>query len=143
VLCLKDRGGHPRVTRLVGREDDDVCSVVFGDVPPAEAEKILAKLLHLYWLGQTAPLPFFPNSARAYVNALGRGKSETEAIEKSARYQFDGGTHAEMDESSDANVRLVFAGVDPLTVEGGDDVPTFGELAEEIFGDLDRYRTSE
>ena len=92
-------------------------------------------------LSLTVPLPFFPNSARAYVNAL-PAKGVDEAL-KSARYQFQDGYFAEIHEAAEPNVRLVFAGIDPLTADGGEDVPTFGELAEEIFSDLDRYRKTE
>jgi exodeoxyribonuclease V gamma subunit len=141
VLCLGEGDGGPRTTRLVGRKQNDgVCSVVFRDVPAAEAKQILTKLLHIYWVGQTMPLAFFPNAARAYVNALDKG--EAEALE-SARYQFSEGYFAEIHEGAAPNVKLPFAGADPLTLRGGDDAPTFGELAEEIFGDLDRYRTTE
>jgi exodeoxyribonuclease V gamma subunit len=149
ALCLRDRPGHPRVTRLVGRKGDNdaVCSVVFGAVPADAAEAILAKLLRLYWLGQTVPLPFFPNSARDYLKALDK-HAEAKALEK-AGYQFRGGPYVEMAECKDANVKLVFGGADPLSpsfrpaAEGSEDVPWFGALAAEIFADLDRYRKEE
>jgi exodeoxyribonuclease V gamma subunit len=149
ALCLAERPGHPRVTRLVGRkgDHDEVCTIVFGDVPADGAQEILAKLLHLYWLGQTVPLPFFPNSARDYLKALDR-HGEARALEK-AGYQFLGGPYVEMAECKDANVKLAFGGADPLSpsfrpaAEGSEDVPWFGALAAAIFGDLERYRKEE
>lgn len=152
ALCIRQRPGHPRVTRLVGRkgdDDDEVRSVVFGDVSASDAEAILVKLLHLYWLGQTVPLPFFPNSARDYLKALDK-QGEAKALEK-AGFQFLGGPYVprQLAECNDANVKLVFGGADPLSpgfrpaAEGSEEVPWFGALAAEIFGDLERYRNEE
>jgi exodeoxyribonuclease V gamma subunit len=141
VLCLRQRDGHPRLTQLVGRKkEDDVCLVLFRDVPPDDANKILARLLHVYWLGQTVPLPFFPNAARAYFRALAK-EGPSGALVR-AGYEYRGAKFIDVAERVDANVKLVFSGMDPLTADGADDMPTFGELAEEVFGDLERYRTS-
>jgi len=148
ALCLRARDGHPRVTRLVGRKDEDVCTIVFADVPPPDAEAILAKLLRLYRLGQSVPLPFFPNSARAYFRMLDKSGDEEKALEK-AGFEYLGAQFVEIAECKDANVKLVFAGTNPLrrefrpAAEGADDVPWFGELAADILGDLEKYRTAE
>jgi len=100
-------------------------------------------------LGQTVPLPFFPNSARDYLKALDK-QGEAKALEK-AGFQFLGGPYVprQLAECNDANVKLVFDGADPLSprfrpaAEGSEEVPWFGALAAEIFGDLERYRNEE
>ncbi len=77
-----------------------------------------------------------------------REKGEAYALDR-ARYEYDGGWYAEITEGAEPNVKLAFGGADPLSpsfrpaAEGAADVPWFGALAAEIFGDLDRYRKEE
>lgn len=147
ALCLRTEPGRPRLTRLVGRKNGDSCTIVFDEVAPDSARAILGKLIGLYWLGQTVPLPFFANSARAYLKALERNP-EDRAIAK-ARQQFVGGGRSEPAECNDPHAKLVFGGIDPLArrfrpaAEAADDVPWFGALAAEILGDLSAYRREE
>ena len=43
---------------------------------------ILERLLQFYWEGLLRPLPFYPASSQAYVDALGKGASDAEARAK-------------------------------------------------------------
>ena len=147
ALCLREPPGLPRVTRLVGRTKDGVCAVSFAELTPDAAAAALRKLIALYWLGQTVPLPFFPNAARAYLNARDK-EGEAQALAR-ARLQYAGGRFVEIAEGEDVHVQLVFAGADPLepsfrpVAEGGEAIPWFGALAVEILGDLTAHREKE
>ena len=76
VLCCM---GIDRPTTLIGKSDGAVVKLRYRTV--AEPEKLLARLVDLYWLGLEAPLLFLPDAAAAYVTALpnGLGKAEKAA----------------------------------------------------------------
>ena len=62
ALCATGEGKEPR-TVLIGKD----AVVTFSHVPSARAE--LQTLCELFWQGLTLPLPFFPASAMAFVEA--------------------------------------------------------------------------
>lgn len=69
-LCLMAPEGYAKRTILVGRADRGPAlhSVFFETV--AEPQALLEPFVKLYWAGQVAPLPFFPQSAREFANKL-------------------------------------------------------------------------
>ena len=75
--------GHSRRSVLVGRGGDDQTGpyvVVLRPLPSdAVATQRLAELVRLYWLGQRVPLPFFPESARAYLHRLRERRGSPDA----------------------------------------------------------------
>jgi exodeoxyribonuclease V gamma subunit len=148
ALCLRERPGVASVTRLVGRDGDEARSIRFRSLSPDAAHGLLAKLLGLYWIGQTAPLPFFPISAREYLTAIEKGADEARALER-ARERFRRGRSGEFAESDDLYVKLAFGGADALdpafrpVSEGGEDIPSFGDLAVDILGELASHEEKE
>jgi exodeoxyribonuclease V gamma subunit len=112
VLNWLRPNGYPRVSHLVGRPkgNDDHTTVRFRSVK--DAAHILRKLLQLYWLGQTAPLPLFEKASRAYAECLSgeTGAEAAKAALKKAQDAFDD----EWGDAKDAYVRQAFGTVNPL-----------------------------
>ncbi len=90
--------------------------------PVADAEGILLGLLEIYWRGLTRPLHFFPDSARAYAEALRKGRTEEEAL-RAARSKWS--TDFGFAEGDDPYYRLCFGEGDPIDSK-------FAELAGAI-----------
>lgn len=63
--------GIDKPTTLIGKSDGIVVRYRYSEV--AEPDRILARLVELYWLGLEAPLLFLPDAAAAYVTALPEG----------------------------------------------------------------------
>jgi len=80
----------------------------------------------MYWRGLTAPLPFFPETARAYIASLRKEKSDAEALKAAGRVWAPDRGYAE---GQDPYFSFCFDGPDPL----GDD---FRELAAAVLGPL-------
>ena len=144
VLNACAAGGGPRESYLVGRAAETGADVV--RFRPLDApEDLLRTLLRLYWLGQTLPLPLFEKTSRLYADALRKGKSADEALDK-ARQEFDrrpqrgqpGG------ESYDINVRQVYGDCGPLDPQFqplvSDVAADFGTVAVDVFGPLLAHR---
>lgn len=93
--------------------------------PVAEPRERLAALLELYRQGLRWPLRFFPRSAWAYAQALGKPKADPLAA---ARGQWEGGDFV-WGEGRDPYYRLAFRDLDPL-----DEV--FSGLAAAVFQPL-------
>ncbi len=94
--------------------------------PVADGEGLLLRLLEMYWRGLTAPLPFFPETARAYIASLRKEKSDAEALKAAGRVWASDRGYAE---GQDPYFSFCFDGPDPL----GDD---FRELAAAVLGPL-------
>jgi exodeoxyribonuclease V gamma subunit len=100
--------------------------------PPANAPELLSGLLELYWKGLTRPLRFFPQTARAYAEAVlaweaGRSKQDPAGI---ARRKWAGDSFDRAPgECEDAYFDLCFHNVDPLDEE-------FQQTAQAVFGPL-------
>ncbi len=91
----------------------------------ANAAELLADLCRLYVEGVQAPLPLFPKSGFAYVEAERAGKNTKSATEdqwKTSRFRGEG-------EEDDAAIKLVFESPDPFAEE------TLA-LARRVFGPL-------
>mgnify|MGYP006286083951 CR=1 FL=1 len=86
---------------------------VSGFVPVLEAEPLLLGLLERYRQGLLRPLPFFPESSWAYVQAVcGRTGSEQRALQAARRvYEGSERSHGDRDEP---HVDLCFRNQDPL-----------------------------
>ena len=96
--------------------------------PPVDgSEKILEQMLDLYWLGLTRPMPFFPESSWAYVEALSKGKTEEKALERAQVIWY--GSDFNRGEGEDPYFSLCFGKTDPLDEE-------FKDLAQKVFDPL-------
>jgi exodeoxyribonuclease V gamma subunit len=140
--CAAGRG--PCESYLVGRGAETGADVIRFRALDAP-EDVLRALLRLYWLGQTLPLPLFQKTSRLYADAVGKGKSADEALDK-ARQEFDrrpqrgqpGG------ESDDVHVRQVYGDCGPLDPTFrpvvSDGATDFGAVAVAVFGPLLAHR---
>jgi len=102
--------------------------------PPEEARTHLGRWLDAWWRGQSAPLPFFPETSFAYAKAVvraeGEGGAPAEAAREKAASVWCGGSFAR-GEGLDPYLALVWGSGDPLT----DD---FEDLAEQLLVPLAR-----
>lgn len=115
------------VARLIDLEN----TFVFR--PPPDARGMLEELLQHYWNGLRAPLRFFPESARAFVEA-GRKARGPRGVRPmaTARAKWEGKRSGSSDargERDDPSFKLCFPESDPLNEE-------FGRLARAIFGPM-------
>jgi exodeoxyribonuclease V gamma subunit len=109
--------GIARTSLWVG-EDKTIC---LG--PVEDANGLLQELLAIYWQGLHRVLPFFPKSALAYANALGRGRDHPL---RAARQEWLGNEFS-LGECQDPYFDLCYRGLDPLDDE-------FTRLAQAVFG---------
>jgi exodeoxyribonuclease V gamma subunit len=146
-LCLVAPDSCTRRTILIGRAPtkDGLQQVTFAEADNPEQE--LAHLIELYWAGQVAPLPFFPNTARAFAAKLGgvepgalKPEQYQEAM-KAALKEFVGSDQFP-GESVDPYVSQVFADTGCLGADFTpfDNLPEnyqrFEEMASSLFGAL-------
>ena len=110
-----------------------ICKDAEFEYPSVEgSEKILGRLLEIYWEGLTRPLHLFPESSWAYVDHLGKGKGEEKALEY-ARAKWIGSDH-NRGEGNDSYYQLCFGKTDPLDEE-------FRALAVEVFNPILSFET--
>lgn len=76
--------------------------------PVADPEGYLQQLLDWYWQGLSAPLPFFPETSRAWAAAAGTGREE-----RAARLAWEKGFH-HCGENEDPAYSYFFQETDPL-----------------------------
>lgn len=120
ALSAGGSGRYPGRCVIIGQDR----GYVLG--PVADAESILLGLLEIYWQGLTRPLHFFPDTARAYMENLLKGKTGEEALKTAGRTWMSDRGYSEGD---DPYYRLCFDGQDPLDGE-------FVELATAILKPL-------
>jgi exodeoxyribonuclease V gamma subunit len=118
-LCAHPPPGGATPTRWLA-QDGTLVLRLLDDAAAAHAQ--LAALLRLYRRGLTAPLPFFPRSAWAFVD--GEGSFDA------ARRVFEPGPRHPHAEGADAAVRLTWRGRSDML---GDD---FATVATAVFGPL-------
>lgn len=114
-------GVSPAETKLVGTDQ------VYSFAPVADPQGILTGLLALYWQGLRQPLPFFPETSKAYQERLGRGAAHPEALAR-ALVKWEGGEFG-VGEGEEAYRQLCYRGQSPL-------VGAFAEIAEEFWAVL-------
>jgi exodeoxyribonuclease V gamma subunit len=79
ILNVLPDNNLPRQSLLIGEDGE----WRYQPLDPLESQAILITLLtDYYWQGLLQPLPFFPQSALAFVKALHRGKSTEESFDK-------------------------------------------------------------
>jgi exodeoxyribonuclease V gamma subunit len=97
-----------------------------------QAGEILSSLLELYWRGLSLPLKFFPESARAFVEAEPKrhdGKAKKEPL-PAALQTWEGDSFGNIRaEKNDGYFDLCFRNADPLDME-------FERTAHGVFGPL-------
>ncbi len=124
--CLKIND-YPRSSVLAGLNPDakEDQWEAWEFAPVSSSQKILGRLLEIYWQGLIMPIHFFPESSWEYANrALEKNKPDEEAT-KSARLQWLGSEYSR-GESEDLYYQLCFSKTDPIDEE-------FKALSIEIF----------
>jgi exodeoxyribonuclease V gamma subunit len=106
--------------------------------PVAGAERHLRDLLDLYWAGQRAPLPFFPDAALSF---LWDDRKRNVDPDKKARWAIQSARskyYGRWGSSRSSWVQQAFGGVDPIaadfTVDTGEGVFAFADLARRVLG---------
>ncbi|EPR37707.1 exodeoxyribonuclease V, RecC subunit [Desulfovibrio sp. X2] len=117
-----------RPTLLVGRDE----AVRFAR--PKNPGRILGELADLFSEGLRRPLPFFPESSRAFVEK--GGMESMDGALKAAKTKWQGNAFSPVPgEGDDAELRRCFAGqggADSSPLEG----PEFAEIAERVYAPL-------
>jgi exodeoxyribonuclease V gamma subunit len=121
-LSLAIGGGdrYPGRCVLMGKDT----GYVFG--PVGDAEGLLIGLLEIYWRGLMMPLRFFPETARAYIENLLKGKTSEDAL-KHAKQVW--APYRGYSERQDPYFQFCFGEADPLDGE-------FRELAGAVLRPL-------
>ncbi len=152
ALCVVSPESHPRRTILIGRPEEGagIATIEFEAVD--EAELYLDELVKLYWAGQVAPLPFFPNTGRKFIKSFLKAKEpgrESPAFEKAldgARDLYTNGPWMQKAESEDPYVAQVFRDDECLELDYRpfDEVPAdyadFPTIAATLLCPLLRHR---
>jgi exodeoxyribonuclease V gamma subunit len=112
-------GGAPKESLLIGMD----VTLAWEEIPTAK--EILEDLCQLFWEGLRRPLPFFPDSALAFVDAERAGAQNP--LNKAATKWY-GGYDVEGEKEKPEN-RKLFGEGDPLNDE-------FIALAQRIWGPL-------
>lgn len=140
-LCMLAMDHGPRETFLVGRSKTKILKQKFTTVPNPAAH--LAQLADLYWLGQTAPLPLFPDASLCFAEQRAGGAPADVALGEARSVLA-----ADFDGIGNDYYEKVYAGRDPLdpsfrafsSTQHASVVPAFAELAERVYGPLIRHR---
>jgi exodeoxyribonuclease V gamma subunit len=137
VLNCLDVEGLARESILIGRGQADCERMALPDLKDS-APVLLADLVKFYWLGQQAPLTFFPETSYAY--ALARLKADDAMAEQKAMTAAYGRWHTGFKglpgESDNPYVRKAFEGKDPLEERGDDPEKIFSRTALVVFKPL-------
>ncbi|MCG8607440.1 hypothetical protein MJD09_20965, partial [bacterium] len=130
---IRKEPGYPTTSFLGGinsMREGSWMGWTFNPLP--NGAEILISLLELYWRGMTGPIPFFPDSAHSFANALDKGKKLESAL-WSARKTWDG-SEMERGEKEDPYLMHCFGDQpDPLT-------ESFQALALQIWTPILRHQ---
>jgi exodeoxyribonuclease V gamma subunit len=151
VIHLAEGETPGRHSFLVGRGKDG--AVTIGFKPVANAGALLGRLIRLYLLGQTTPLPLFDKASRAYADCylqVGRrrpatGDLHTRALADAAKAYEDDSERAFGDLRNEY-VRQAFRDRDPVrndeTIPGAPaDLPSkFSDLALAVYQPFFEHR---
>jgi len=141
-LCACAPEGVPLRSVLVARAGEGAGVEIWElpEVGSRDAQRHLQELVQLREVGRTAPLPLFPESAFAYVDALRRHSltSDPEAKADAAARAVWQSARSPAAESLDAWNHAVFAGQNPLDPSflPAPAVPGFRALARRLFEPL-------
>ena len=133
---------------LVGRAATDEPAIVVHFRPVIDPAAILEELLHLYWLGQTLPLPLFPRASRAYAAAL-RSDADggSQRARAAAHAAFEPKKHSPVPgDGEDVYVRQLFGNGDPIDaafryfMDDSIEYPSFATVACTVFDPLLAHR---
>ncbi|MBP1683959.1 MAG: helicase/exodeoxyribonuclease gamma subunit [Deltaproteobacteria bacterium] len=142
----------PRASTLVGRPAKDDGPVCLRFRPVGNPEAILQQLVALYRRGQQCPLPFFPKSSRAYVEALLSSGGDERRASTDAKKKFKVDRHAAVPgDAEDPYVQQIFGNTNPLDpacpllcvtapLYDSFDMRTFAEIARAVFEPLLQHR---
>jgi exodeoxyribonuclease V gamma subunit len=138
VLQLTASAGAAHRTILLGQPTNDGEEVEARFLPVADAAGELERLIQLHERAAERPLPFFPETSRAFMRELrearrrGRGDAELRALERArngfADVEYGG-------EAGDPYVKKLFG-----ERYRPDRDPAFGSLAEQVFSTLLEHR---
>ena len=129
---------------VVGRPTHEDPAIVVRFAPVSDPGSILQELLHMYWLGQTRPLPLFPRTSRVYVKELRSGRSDDagQRALAAARREFAAKQYSPVPaDEEDVYVQQLFGGRDPLEpTDDGSPSPSFAAVARAVFDPLLAHR---
>jgi exodeoxyribonuclease V gamma subunit len=143
--------GTPAQSVLIGRAESardrrSSAVFVFEPVPRIDAAELLAGLVALFELGTRGPLAFFPASSLAFCEEERRLGGVPDAGPRAlaqAREVFHGAHRRLAAERDDPYVRRAFGDQDPLGDEyrplgdeRGTRLPSFVEVADQVFGPM-------
>jgi exodeoxyribonuclease V gamma subunit len=128
VLNWVGGSGLPQHTVLVGRGEKGE-SAVACFVPVLEAERLLAELLELYWLGQRLPLPLFAEASYTYVETLRAGGPADKAVAAARKVFTD---EKGFGDRPDIYLQQIFAQGDPLQAEWIEPLEALGVTFESV-----------
>jgi exodeoxyribonuclease V gamma subunit len=135
--CLED-SNLPKTSIWIGRDPHK--KVIGTALAPIEdiAGDILSKLVHIYWLGQTQPLRFFPDRSFSYAKSvLQSDLAENDAKSKAYKDALDAWEDTYNNyESQDPAIIHAFGDQHPIANREHDGENKFGELALSIFTPL-------
>jgi exodeoxyribonuclease V gamma subunit len=144
VLNCLDVDGLARKSILIGRGQTECERMALPDLK-GSAPVLLADLVKFYWLGQQAPLAFFPETSYAY--ALARLKTDDAMAEPKAMTaaykRWHTGFKGPMGEADNPYVRKAFEGKDPLEERDDDPEKVFARTALAVFGPLIEFEMAE
>jgi exodeoxyribonuclease V gamma subunit len=128
ILNQSPNTQYPLLSRLITRDKAWVYQPVDGSA------EVLEKLLHLYWLGLSEPLRFFPESSLIFAERLKKGEKNSDAL-RAASTMWEGSDFVPgvLGEGADPYLNLCFGEADPF-------VDPFGEIALEVLGALMEHR---
>ncbi len=127
---------HPRQTLLAGLKTLQKGEVLlYRYLPVLNAGEVLSDLVQLYATGLRRPLPFFPDSAYAYVNVLKPdGQNRRQAWDKAWREWSGADSDDGRGESADPYLRRCF-GADETALD-----QAFETLARRVFEPMLAYQ---
>ena len=144
VLNLLAPSTCKRTSYIVGRAANDDPAVVVRFGPVSDPAATLRELLHLYWIGQTYPLPLFPRTSRLYVEELLSGRpGDREALAiAAARRAYAAKPHTPVPaDEEDVYVQQLFCGSDPFAATAGrSPASSFTAVARAVFAPLLAHR---
>jgi len=118
--------GYPGTTVCCAHTKDKPVTKTFASV--ADPLAVLNDLARLYLQGMRAPLPFYPDTSKKYIEAVRKGKTGEEAVDE-ARGTWSSSYSGAPTESENLYIAQCIGEADPFTEE-------FAELAVRVYTPL-------